>query len=130
MSNPGRGKRRARAAGQGAGRGGRAQRPWTGEEAVHRVGHQERPLQRYGSRPATVRVKCDLRVTAVVDPFLLIQPTSSNPNWEIFDKADGLLPKQAKDVELDVIQAFDEVVNLTLNQHTGAVNPFQSPGPS
>ena len=34
-------------------------------------------------------------------------------------------PKQAKDVDLNVVQAFDEVVNLTLDQHTDAVKPFQ-----
>ena len=34
-------------------------------------------------------------------------------------------PKQAQDFDLALIQAFDEVIDLTLHRHTDPVNPFE-----
>ena len=31
----------------------------------------------------------------------------------------------AKDFDLDVIEAFDEIVHVTLSRHTDAVDPFK-----
>ncbi len=33
--------------------------------------------------------------------------------------------KQAKDFDPDVIEAFDEIVHMTLHRHTDAVDPFK-----
>jgi hypothetical protein len=40
-------------------------------------------------------------------------------------KIADLFPKQTEDVDLHVVEAFDEIMNLTLPPHSDAVNAFQ-----
>jgi hypothetical protein len=40
-------------------------------------------------------------------------------------KATDPFSKQTKDLDRHVVQAFNDIVNLTLSEHTNAMNPFQ-----
>jgi hypothetical protein len=62
---------------------------------------------------------------ACMQPNDFSSPTLSTPNREQCDQSDRPFSKQAEDLTRHLIQALYKVVDLCLDRHADAMNPFK-----
>jgi hypothetical protein len=68
---------------------------------------------------------CQVWTVSLKAGLFTYKPTLSTLSGRNLIKTADLFSKQAEDFDLHIVEAFDEIMNLTLYRHADAVNAFQ-----